>query len=343
MKPTEIERIKQRTPLEEVMAAHGVNLFPRNGRFVARCPFHEDEHPSLVVYPETRSFHCFGCGAAGDVIDFLRRKEGLGFKEALDRLANGARAQQRPRPVRFRLEDEDRVILQAACNLYHSSLLRHPPALRYLEVRRIPREIAIACRLGFSQGAFLKPLLRANGLSLERAKGLGLLRRNGSEASAGRVTVPELRGGQCIWMVGRAIHTHRLKYLGLSLPKPILGYERVRGQRRVFVTEGAFDYLTGVRWNLPICALLGTHVRARRLRFLEQAEEVVLVFDSDRPGREAAAGLAAVLGERARVVHMPAGIKDLSDLGTRPEGRAIFSELLSDAGVEGGGDDARTG
>jgi len=134
-------------------------------------------------------------------------------------------------------------------------------------------------------------------------------------------------------MVGRALDDRRLKYLGLSLPKPILGYERVRGQRRVFLTEGAFDYLTGVAWNLPICALLGTHVRAERLAFLQRAHQVVLVFDNDEPGRTAATELAASLGVRASVLALPVGVKDLGELANQPNGRQTFFELLRQVGA----------
>ena len=145
------------------------------------------------------------------------------------------------------------------------------------------------------------------------------------ETMAGRIVVPELRSGQCIWMLGRVMDEERQpKYRGLSLPKPILGYERVRGRPRMFVTEGAFDYLTGVAWGLPMCALLGTQVRAERLSFLQRARRVLIVFDSDAPGREAAAGLAQSLGPRRESSHSREGVKDLSELATLPHGRATF-------------------
>ena len=54
-----------------------------------QLPFHKDEHPSFAVYPETRSFYCFGCNAGGDVIDFVRRADNLSFRDALERLSNG--------------------------------------------------------------------------------------------------------------------------------------------------------------------------------------------------------------------------------------------------------------
>jgi len=158
------------------------------------------------------------------------------------------------------------------------------------------------------------------------------LRKDGNEALVGRVVIPELRGGQCAWMVGRALSERRLKYLGLSLPKPILGYERVRGHGRVFVTEGAFDYLTGVSWNLPICALLGTHVRAERLRFLERVPEVVLAFDNDDEGLTAARELAESLGGHARMLRLPDGVKDLAELGASDAGRETFFGLVAELG-----------
>jgi DNA primase len=159
---------------------------------------------------------------------------------------------------------------------------------------------------------------------------------------AGRIVIPELRGGQCIWILGRVLDEERQpKYRGLSLPKPILGYERVRGRHRVFVTEGTFDYLTGVAWGLPMCALLGTQVRAERLSFLQRTRRVLIVFDNDVPGREAATNLERSLGARARVITLPEGIKDLSDLAAVPHGRATFFQLVKDADRgEAGGDEA---
>jgi DNA primase len=59
----DLDSIKQQNPIADVVAKHGVALRETGSHLVGRCPFHEDEHPSLVVYPETRSFYCFGCNA----------------------------------------------------------------------------------------------------------------------------------------------------------------------------------------------------------------------------------------------------------------------------------------
>jgi DNA primase len=331
----DVDSIKQHNPIADVAAARGVHLRESGTHLVGRCPFHEDEHPSFAVYPETRSFYCFGCNTGGDVIDFVRRADNLSFRDALELLSNGQQSTasgNSPRPEMFSLDD--RMILTAAAGVYHEALLRAPHALKYLQGRGITMPVVQRCRLGFSDGRSLRPYFQRHRLSIKRATEMGLFWPTGArgETMAGRIVVPELRGGQCIWMLGRALSEERQpKYRGLSLPKPILGYERVRGRPRVFVTEGAFDYLTGVTWGLPMCALLGTQVRAERLGFLQRIRRVLIVFDNDAPGSEAAASLAQSLGSRARVVALPEGVKDLSELAARPHGRATFFQVLRDA------------
>jgi DNA primase len=149
----DIEATKRRNPIEEVMSRHGLVLLRSGSKLTARCPFHEDENPSLVVYPETRSFYCFGCGASGDVIDFVRRTQGLGFRAALERLNDGTdgadgSVPQAANPPREALSLDDRMILTAASAIYHETLLRTPPALKYLEDRGIGPPVMRRCRLG---------------------------------------------------------------------------------------------------------------------------------------------------------------------------------------------------
>ena len=341
MSHIDIDQLKRRNPITEVVRRHGVELRGQGKRLTGRCPFHDDRTPSLCVYPETESFHCFGCGAAGDVIDFIRRTEGLSFREAVVRLGGGAvgaaagRAPAPPGQARPSHESEqvpvlsldDRLILTAACELYHETLLETPAALRYLDERGVQPWVAKRCRLGTSDGRRLVPYLKRRRLSLKRAGELGLLFASGDEAMAGRLVIPELRGAHCGWMVGRAPDgAGGPKYRGLSLPKPLLGYER--GRRRLFLTEGPFDWLTLTGWGLPACALLGTQPGRGVLRLLERARSVVLVMDNDEAGRGAAQRLSAELGGRARVLELPAGVKDVSELGARPGGRDTFFRLL---------------
>lgn len=338
----DLEQVKQAHPIADVIAAHGVKLRQTGRRFMGRCPFHNDDRPSLVVYPDTRSFHCFGCGSTGDVIDFVRRTQDVGFREALAYLGDQpatatipARGRE-PRVASSQLSLDDRVILTVACELYHETLLRTPHALRYLEERKIPRWLVRRARLGYSDGRHLATYLKRRRLSLRRAVEMGLLYPDESqdgerEAMRGRVVIPDLRAGHCGWMTGRLpVEDARVPYLGLALPKPLLGYEAARDWRRVFLVEGPFDWLTLRGWGLPACALLGTQLGAGTLPLLEHARSVVLVLDADEAGREAAGGLAETLGARARTVALPEGIKDVNELAQQSDGRAIFFQLLDE-------------
>lgn len=325
----DLERLKREHPIEQVVTDHGVALRRSGMHLVGRCPFHRDDRPSLVVYPETRSFFCFGCRAGGDVIDFVRRAGNLGFREAVERLDPSSRRQIKDAEVGESLSHEDQLIFQAACNIYHQALLWSEEALAYLARRGVSTGLARRCRLGYGDGKSLRAWLERRGAGFGAARDLGLLDGRGGETMTARIVIPELRGGRCTWLVGRTLaDDQRPKYWGVARPKPIMGYEHVRGRPCVIVTEGPFDYLTGLGWRLPICALVGTHVRPERLAFLGDARQVILAFDNDEPGRSAAAELARRLGATARVLALPAGVKDLSELGQRPDGRATFLGLL---------------
>src|SRR6185437_672899 len=80
-----IERAKNENPIVQLVGRY-VELKPSGSNLTGLCPFHEEKVPSFTVYPNTGKFHCYGCGKHGDVINFLRYKERLSFKEALDAL-----------------------------------------------------------------------------------------------------------------------------------------------------------------------------------------------------------------------------------------------------------------
>jgi len=343
--PVDIEGLKQRHAIADVVRAHGVRLRPSGRRFLALCPFHADSRPSFVVYPDTRSFNCFACGASGDVIDFVRRTRDVGFREAVAYLGelppSEAAVPQSAAAKPRRLSLDDRLILTAAAELYHESLMRAPHALQYVESRGIPLWLIRRARLGYSDGRLLEPYLKRRRLSVRRATALGLFypdrRRAGAlrEAMRDRIVVPDLRPGHCAWMTGRSLEEGaRVPYLDLALPKPLLGYEEIRGHARIVVTEGPFDWLTALSWGAPACSTLGTHPSAGALRALGRADTVVLVLDNDEAGTMAATALAPVLGGRARVLTLPDGVKDLNELAKQEDGREAFERLLAELEAE---------
>jgi len=343
---TSIVDLRRAHPIAEVVAGYGVALRPSGRALVGRCPFHDDRgRPNLHVYPETDSYYCFRCAVGGDAIDFVRRRENVGFLEACRRLTGlppttAPPLREQPRQERRwdRLTLEEQVFLNTACALYQRALWRTPAALSYVRARGIPDWVSRACGLGYADGHGLEAYLRRRS-GLQSAQALGLLRKPAQgddgaglrEHLAGRIIVPELRGGQCVWMIGRALDEARApKYLALAGERPVLGYERVAGRREAYLVEGVFDYLTAVSWRLPAFSPCGTHLPAERLGFLARATVVYGVLDGDTPGREAGERFRLQLGDRWRPLRLP-DRHDLNDLARRPAGQSEFFQLLAAA------------
>lgn len=340
--------LKRAHPIAEVVGGYGIALCPSGRALVGRCPFHADSgRPNLYVYPASESWYCFRCAIGGDAISFVERIEGVGFRRAVARLAGEPRADgyaptrvvralpppfaRRSRPPAVRGPAE-RACLAAAVDLYQNRLLTDPIALRYVESRGIDRATIERCRVGYAAGDELAAYLRWRRLPSPAAMRVGLLGRDGCERMAGRVVVPEIRAGQPIWLVGRALQADRCgpKYLGLPGRKPLLGWEAASGARAVYLVEGVFDWLALRSWGLPALALVGTHARPEAIKALGRFERIYLALDGDEAGRVAAAGLMQALGGRATMVALPE-VKDVAELAPSRDGRGIFARAVRES------------
>ena len=165
-----------------------------------------------------------------------------------------------------------------------------------------------------------------------------------------RLIIAELRQGRPIWCIGRAIEDPppptteapvggpptppvrpRPKYLGLPGEKPVIGLEHVVGRRVAYITEGPFDWLAAVGWQLPAFAICGTHFPTERLPALAEALAIYGVFDPDRAGRSAAERFAPLFGSRWRPVRLPNSL-DLAELAALgAAGRETFDILVGRA------------
>ena len=335
----DLDALKQTRRLSDVLAAAGIALRPvGKGRFSARCPFHDDRVPSLLVDERDGHFHCFGCQAHGDVIDFVMRREGIGFVEACQRLSEAAIPPRPSMPAvrlgatnrrwdRLTLEQQD--VLNTAGAIYAHCLWRETKALDYVRGRGLPDWLIRQCALGYADGHTLEAYLRHRS-GRRVAQDLGLLRREGTEFLAGRVIIPERRARQSVWFIGRRLDdaADTPKYLALPGERPVLGYERAAGRREVFLCEGVFDQLTAVSWRLAAFSSCGTAVPAERLGFLARAKVVYGVLDGDAAGRAATERFGAQLGNRWRPLRLPDG-RDLNDIGCQADGRSAFFALLN--------------
>ena len=345
----EIETVKRMHPLAEVAASYGLDVKREGSRLVCHCPFHSENTASFTLFP-TQHFYCFGCSIGGDVIDLVRRLEGIGFREAMERLQGtpGARSMrttptQQPGAswpqrdyARIRQSQLGQAILRAAQRVYTQALQDTPAAQAYLTRRGLSLDLAIRCGLGYCRGDALAQELRRRGISLAAARELGLLvGPEQRERFAGRITIPELRKGQPLWMTGRRIDDTANadgKYMSLPGPRPLLGKDWIVGHTTVYGGEGVFDWLTLLEWELPAFGWLGGSLSPLALAELEGVPLIYLVPDRDEAGQTIGETVATQVGrERVHMIRLPEGAKDINDLAQQPESKRRFREALHQA------------
>ena len=340
----DIPALKRRYPLGDVVEASGVKLAGRGRVRKGVCPFHDEAVGSFTVYADSQRWYCFGCGLGGDVLDFIRRLDGVDLPEAIRRLQGGSwESVERPSAQRDHRSTgqpfvRDPQLLTAAMQFYATQLSRSSDAIYYLASRRIDLASARRLSLGFSTGHGLREHLRSLGFDDGRLQSGGLFTDRG-ERFTGMIIVPEVIAGRARWLAGRTIQPGaRQRFTALPGPKPVLGLGRLaRPADWLVVTEGLFDWLTLASWDIPAVAVLGTQGLAKVVAALGGQPRIFLAFDSDDPGQTAAARLRELLGEhRSRVVKLPAacpvlghgGVNDVADLATHPDGRTVFLDSL---------------
>ena len=338
----DIPALKRRYPLGDVVEGSGVRLRGSASSRVRQgvCPFHDENEGSFTVYADSQRWYCFGCGLGGDVLDFIQRLDCVDLPEAIRRLNGGSgepverpRAQADHRPTEP-LFARDPQLLTAAMRFYATKLRRPPEALDYLVSRGIDLDAAQRLGLGFSTGNGLREHLRSLGFGDDRLQSSGLFSERG-ERFGGMIVVPEVIVGRVHWLAGRAIAPDaKLRFQALPGPKPVLGLGRLpRPCPWIVVTEGLFDWLTLASWGIPAEAVLGTQGLEKVAAALRGQPRIFLAFDSDDAGQTAAVRLSQLLGEyRSRIVELPAGTSDIANLATRPDGRAVFLDLLKRTG-----------
>ena len=335
----DIADLKARNPLGDAVEAAGVALRGKGWVRQGVCPFHNEEEGSFTVYSDSEKFWCFGCGAGGDVLDFVQKVEGLTLPEAIRRLDAGSPplTTTAARPVATRqptvpaVSYRDPVLLTAAVQFYAAQLGRSPVARSYLASRGIGVGAALRLGLGYATGSGLREHLQAGGCDDDRIRASGLFLKQGRERFAGTVTVPDVVSGRVRWLTGRAVATGaRPRFQAMPGPKPVQGLASLgTAPPWVVVAEGVFDYLTLADWGYPACAALGTQGLDKVAAALRGCPRVFLAFDNDDAGITAAEDLKDLLGRRAAVVNLPQGVADVGELARHPHGQLLFQRLLA--------------
>jgi DNA primase len=361
--PESLDRVKQAADIVEVISAH-TDLRRAGARWTGLCPFHDERTPSFSVDAQEKLYHCFGCGVGGDVIKFVEEKDGLGFAEAVEVLADRygieiEREQEDPkaearRQQRRRLEQ----LLERVAAYYSSYLWESPEAAKareYLAERGLGEEALRAFGVGYAPSAWDKILVRGQqaGFSVSELHGVGLVQRGreGKEYDRfrSRIMFPiRDRRGRTLGFGGRAMRSDQgAKYVNTAetdffhKSRLLYGVDKAKAAiakaNRAVVVEGYTDVLAlhqaGVEETV---AVMGTAITGEQVATLSgMVEEVVLALDADSAGQEAmlrAQRVAAGRKMRLRVAAMPAG-EDPAEMMAAPDGAERFGALI-DAAVE---------
>lgn len=346
-----IDEVVRRNDITEVVSSY-VQLRHRGRTHTGLCPFHSEKTPSFVVYPETQSFYCFGCGAGGDVITFVRKINNLDYVEAVKMLAGRAGM---PMPEEDdkagRLRSRVLAINKEAARFFYEQLNAENDDARaaraYWRGRGLSDSTIRRFGLGFSPNDFgaLRRHLRTRGYTEEEMLASGLQKRsekgNVYDVFRGRVMTPifDLRGN-VIAFGGRVLGDEKPKYI--NSPETLvykkskamfaLNIAKKSASRRYILCEGYMDVISLHQAGFDTAvAACGTALTPDQVRLLgEYADEVVLCYDSDEAGQKATArslGLFAESPVKVSVLNIP-GAKDPDEF-IKKYGRERFEALLN--------------
>ncbi len=351
--PEQVELVNSSNDIVEVISQY-LPLKRAGRNFKALCPFHAEKTPSFNVSPEKQIFHCFGCGAGGDVIAFVMRKENMTFPEAVRHLARRANITLPEADPRAASRREKLYALTAeAADFYHWGLTRSRSGERaraYLQSRKIADAVIENFSLGYAQPGWETFLGRARkkgypdellveaGLAISREKGGGCYDR-----FRNRLIVPirDVRG-RPIAFGGRVLDDSLPKYIN-SPETPLFhkghvlyGLDRARAAigkaGEAIVGEGYFDVIRAHQEGVEnmVCAQ-GTAFTETQAQILKRyTDKVVVAFDADPAGLAAALrGLAVFLEKNfeVRIIVLPRG--EDPDSYIRKNSAAAFRELAA--------------
>lgn len=308
-----IERVRAGNNIEDVISGY-VRLQRKGTSYMGLCPFHNEKTPSFSVHPGRQTYHCFGCGASGDVFNFLMEYEKLSFKEAVRLLAVRAGIEIPTEDVseekKKEISEKSRLFdIQKEAAKFYLFKLRTPEgkiAAEYLKNRGLSDETIKSFGLGYSgrDGSGLYQYLKDKGYSDALLKESGLFtwdekRNTMSEKFWNRVMFPIMDiNRKVIGFGGRVFGDAKPKYLNSPETKLFdksrnlygLYAARAARQKNIIICEGYMDVISLHQAGFTnAVASLGTALTSQQAALLHRyTKEVLLMYDSDEAGIKAA-------------------------------------------------------
>lgn len=350
-----LQELKMKTDIEDVISTY-VTLKRRGATLVGLCPFHNEKTPSFTVYPATQSFYCFGCGAGGDAITFLKKIENLDYLDAVKTLAQRAGLQMPQEGFDDSLSKRRRRILEMnreAARFYHNVLLSPEGKVGYDYY--IGRALSAATinhfGLGFAPNqwdALLKHM-RAKGYQPAELVDAGLARKGQKgyyDNFRNRVMTPiiDVRGN-VIAFGGRVLDDSKPKYINtgdtLVYKKTnelfALNFAKDSKEDALILCEGYMDVIAMHQAGFTnAVAGCGTALTTEQVRLISRyAKEVILTYDADEAGQKALQKAMTLFDQTDVKVRIPAlvGGKDPDEI-IRTYGRDKFKGMLEGASNE---------
>ncbi len=329
-----LTELRMKCDIESTISMY-VPLKRRGKNLVGLCPFHNEKTPSFTVYPDSQSFYCFGCGAGGEVISFIRKAENLDFSEAVRYLCDKAgmlmpadgydnsMAEKRKRMYEINKE---------AARFFNSCLFSEEgkEGLDYFKSRGMKKSTITRFGLGFAPNKWdsLLKHMREKGYSWEELYEANLANKSEKDgrvrfydAFRNRVMVPiiDVRGN-VVAFGGRVLDDSKPKYINSSdtlVYKKSLGvfglnFAKNSGEKTLILVEGYMDAISLHQAGFTnVIACLGTAFTGEMAHLLSRyADEILLCYDNDEAGQKAtsrALGVLGSIGMKVRVVHLSGG------------------------------------
>lgn len=273
-----------------------IKLVKKNNLLWGCCPFHKEKTPSFVVNDEKKFYHCFGCGAHGNVFNFLMQLENIDFPNVVRNLCMAYEI-----PYTWNKKDIHKVevqqeitpILLEANNFYQEELVKHQEVMTYLENRGLSRESIKKFSLGYApQSKIVTTLLQT--YSIEQVKNSGIISSGTLDRLRNRVIFPILNEKQQpIAFAGRSLGEEQPKYINSSetqlFQKNLTLYNIHNipyNSEAIFLVEGYMDVITMDQYGLSmVVSSMGTSVSKGQLfTIFRRTKNLYLVLDGDKSG-----------------------------------------------------------
>jgi DNA primase len=357
-----INAVRDAVDMTEVVGQY-TDLRRAGGQMMGLCPFHDESSPSFSVDPQDKLYHCFGCGVGGDVFEFVMEKQGIGFSEAVETLADRygielQREQEDPQAEARRQRRQRLLQLLERASAHYANYLWESreagKAREYLAERGLGEAALRDFGVGFAPSAWDKILVAGQraGFRVEELRAVGLVQQSqkGGEYDRfrSRIMFPirDARG-RVLGFGGRAMRDDQgAKYVNTAetdffhKSQILYGLDRARAAmaraNRAVVVEGYTDVIAlhqaGVDGTV---AVMGTAITPDQVKALSGiVSEVVLALDADEAGQAAMIRVQGVAGERRmrlRVAAMPKGV-DPAEMMLEEKGAERFRLLVEEAG-----------